>query len=70
MLFKSRFHEAIRSGAVTLTIRSWKSPRVKPGGRYRFGVRDVLEVDSIEQVPLGTIGPADAGVGGLNRFCD
>ncbi|MCH8019514.1 hypothetical protein IH785_06615, partial [candidate division KSB1 bacterium] len=37
MLFKTKFHEGIRNGSITLTFRAWKSARAKVGKQYRFG---------------------------------
>lgn len=60
MLFKRRFHDGIRDGSLTLTFRFWRHARVRPGGRYRFGAGEVLEVDSVEAVELGSIGDREA----------
>jgi biotin operon repressor len=60
LLFKSRFHPALRDGSITLTFRSWKRPQARAGGRYRFGPDDVLVVDSIARVRAGSISDADA----------
>lgn len=55
ILFEKRFHEGLTSGAITLTFRSWKMPRVKPGQRYRCHPIGVLEVDEVGVVKVGTI---------------
>jgi len=60
LLFKSRFHPALRDGSITLTFRSWKRPQARPGGRYRFGPNDVLVVNSVTRVRAGSISDADA----------
>lgn len=54
------FHEGLKSGAVTLTFRSWEKPHVKPGGRYRCHPIGVLEVDAIGRVRAGKISEKDA----------
>lgn len=46
------------AGEITLSIRLWKRPKVKRGGRYRVGPGEI-EVDAIELVPFATITPAD-----------
>jgi hypothetical protein len=55
ILFQKRFHEGIVRGDVTLTFRAWKTPRVKPGGRYRCHPIGVLEVDEVDTVRLGAV---------------
>jgi hypothetical protein len=50
MLFRSRFHEPIKRGAITTTFRRWKSPRVRAGGRYRLDGEFVLNVTVIGEV--------------------
>jgi hypothetical protein len=60
ILFEKRFHEGIVSGRTTLTFRAWKTPRVKPGGRYRCHPIGVLEVDEVLVVKVGAISEADA----------
>lgn len=70
MLFKTRFHAGIRDGTVTLTFRSWQRPRVLPGRRYRFDGRGVIEVESIEEVPLTAIGESDARRSGFDGVAE
>lgn len=65
ILFEKRFHEGIVAGATTLTFRSWKTPRVKPGGRYRCHPIGVLEVDEVSVVKVGSISEADAKSAGF-----
>ncbi len=60
MLFKYRFHPALRDGSISLTFRNWKRPQARAGGRYRFGPDDVLVVDSVARVRAGTISDAEA----------
>ena len=60
MLFKYRFHPALRDGSITLTFRVWKKPQARAGGRYRFGPDDVLVADAVTQVRAGAISDADA----------
>ena len=59
MMFGKRSHEAIATRALTMTFRLWTRPKVKVGGQYREGAA-VIEVDSIELVPFGSISLADA----------
>lgn len=52
------------AGDLTLSFRLWKRPKVKVGGRYPVGPA-VIEVDSIELVPFGTITAED-----VQRACE
>jgi hypothetical protein len=60
LLFQKRFHAGLVDGSVTITFRSWASPRVRAGGRYRCHPIGVLEVDRVERVRLGAISEEDA----------
>ena len=51
MLFMKHLREGIRRGRIRCTIRVWKHPRVKVGGRYRMDDGHIV-VDSI--VPIST----------------
>jgi uncharacterized protein YqfB (UPF0267 family) len=72
VLFPVRFHAGILSGAIAVTYRTWSSPHVKPGGRYRFGLRhqtnDYLVVDSIETVTLSSLRESHARSAGFNTL--
>ena len=48
MLFRARFHEPIRRGEVTLTVRRWKRPQAKAGGIYRLPAGDAIEVTATD----------------------
>jgi ASCH domain len=48
----------VLAGDITLSVRLWQRPRVKPGGRYRVGFGEI-EVDAIELVPFAAITTAD-----------
>ena len=58
MEFSKELRDDIAAGDITLTIRLWRRPQVKVGGRYRVGLVDI-EVDRIEQVPFASITAAD-----------
>jgi len=57
MLFQSRFHERIRNGEITCTVRIWLRPRVKVGGRYALGAGAIV-VDRIREGSFDDITPA------------
>ena len=71
MLIKSQFHEGIRNGSITVTFRNWKTARVKVGRQYRFGLNDLLKVDSLDLVAVSSINEKeaiDAGFAGVSEL--
>lgn len=54
MVFTKRLREGVRRGFITCSIRIWKHPHVKAGGRYRMDDGEIV-VDSVEQISLGDI---------------
>ncbi len=36
MVFTKRLRDGVRCGVITCSVRIWKSPHVKVGGRYRM----------------------------------
>jgi hypothetical protein len=58
MDFSRELRNDVLAGDITLSVRLWKRPRVKPGGRYRVGLGEI-EVDAIELVPFAAITGAD-----------
>lgn len=66
LLFQKRFHEGLVSGAVTLTLRRWKKPHVRVGGRYRCHPIGVLEVDAVDRLRLAEVGEDDARRAGFD----
>jgi hypothetical protein len=58
MDFSRELRNDVPAGDITLSVRLWKRPRVKPGGRYRVGLGEI-EVDAIELVPFAAITRAD-----------
>ncbi len=65
LLFQSRFHEGLVSGAITHTFRLWPKARVKPGARYRCHPIGVLVVDSVERVRVDQITDCEAQQAGF-----
>jgi hypothetical protein len=51
MVFTKRLREGVRRGFITCSIRIWKRPHVKVGGRYRMDEGEIL-IDSIELISL------------------
>jgi hypothetical protein len=56
--FSRELRDDVRSGAITVSFRLWRQPKVKPGGRYPVGDADI-EVDSVELVPFSSIDAGD-----------
>jgi hypothetical protein len=56
--FSRELRNDVLAGDITLSVRLWKQPRVKEGGRYRVGPGEI-EVDAIELVPFAAITAKD-----------
>jgi hypothetical protein len=56
--FSRELRDDVLAGDITLSVRLWKRPQVKEGGRYRVGPGEI-EVDAIELVPFAAITEAD-----------
>lgn len=54
MVFTKRLREGVRRGFITCSIRIWKRPHVKVGGRYRMDEGEIL-IDSIEHISLNDV---------------
>ena len=59
MQFSQDLREKVAVGDVTLSIRLWRRPKVRVGGRYPVAGA-TIEVTSIELVPFSSISVADA----------
>ena len=56
--FSRELRDDVLGGDITLSVRLWKRPQVKEGGRYRVGP-GLIEIDAVELVPFGAITEAD-----------
>jgi hypothetical protein len=54
MEFRRELRSDVLAGDITLSVRRWKRPRVKRGGRYRVSPGEI-EVDTIELVPFAAV---------------
>jgi hypothetical protein len=61
--FSPELRNDVLAGDITVSVRLWKRPRVKPGGRYRVDLGEI-EVDAIELVPFSAITAKDVGRAG------
>ena len=58
MQFSRELRNDVLAGDITLSVRLWQRPQVKPGGRYRVGLGEI-EVESIELVPFAAVSGDD-----------
>jgi hypothetical protein len=58
MEFSRELRDSVLAGDITVSVRLWKRPQVKEGGRYRVGP-GLIEIDAIELVPFAAITEAD-----------
>ncbi len=58
MEFSRELRDDVLAGDITLSVRLWKRPRVKPGGRYRVGPGEI-EVDAVDLVPFAAVTDED-----------
>ena len=56
--FSRELRNDVLGGDITLSIRLWKQPRVKRGGRYRVGLGEI-EIDEIELIPFAAVTAKD-----------
>jgi hypothetical protein len=56
--FSRELRNDVLAGDITLSVRLWKRPQVKQGGRYRVGPGEI-EVDAIELVPFAAVTAKD-----------
>jgi hypothetical protein len=54
MLFTKRLRDGVRRGRIRCSVRIWKTPRVKVGGRYAMDDGSIV-VDSITPIELSDI---------------
>jgi hypothetical protein len=58
MEFSPDLRDEVIAGGITVSVRLWRRPRVRAGGRYAVGPAQ-LEVDSVELVPFSEISAED-----------
>ena len=57
-MFSPDLRDGVASGEITVSIRLWARPKVKPRGRYATaGV--VIEIDSVELLPFSAVTRSD-----------
>ena len=58
MEFSRELRNDVLAGDITVSIRLWKRPQVRQGGRYRVAPGEI-EVDAIELVPFAAVTAED-----------
>ena len=69
MVFTKRLRAPIMAGEVTCSVRIWRTPRVKVGGRYRLGP-GTIEVTSVREIEFSDITPSLARRSGFAGVVD
>ena len=69
MTFTKRLREPVMRGEITCSVRIWRRPHVKVGGRYRLGP-GAIEVTRLRRIELGDITPAFARQSGFAGVVD
>lgn len=69
MQFSKRLRKPIKSGQITSSVRIWKSPRVRVGGRYRLD-EGWIEVDGLHEISLSDVTPTLAKETGFTGVVD
>ena len=69
MQFTRKLREPIINGDITTSIRIWKKPHVKAGGRYKLGGGHI-EVTSIREIGMHDITEKIARESGFDGMVD
>jgi hypothetical protein len=69
MGFTKRLHAPIMAGEVTCSVRIWRRPHVKVGGRYRLGP-GAVEVTRLREIDLADVTPDLARRSGVAGVVD
>lgn len=69
MTFTKRLRDGVRRGEITVSVRIWRSPRVRVGNRYPME-EGHIEIDSIELIGFPDITPELARQSGFLGVLD
>ncbi|HEY7851465.1 MAG TPA: hypothetical protein VIB82_00720 [Caulobacteraceae bacterium] len=69
MTFTKRLRAPIVAGEITCSVRIWRRPRVRVGGRYRLG-SGAVEVTALRRIEFADITPAMARRSGFAGVVD
>jgi hypothetical protein len=67
--FSPELRDRVTAGEITVSIRLWRTPKVKVGGRYPHQ-EVVLEVDAVELMPFGALTDDDLARSGERSLDD
>jgi len=70
LFFKSNFHQAIRDGTKRTTIRRWRRPMVRAGGRAFVPGLGWLQITTVDIIELASLGDEDARTDGFANARD
>jgi hypothetical protein len=72
MQFSKDLRARVQSGAITTSVRIWKQPRVKVGGRYSLppGEIEVVAMEAIPRVELDDDIARDSGFPDLGSLLE
>ncbi len=65
MQFTKPFKEKVRAGEVTCSIRSWRRPQARVGGRYNLHPEGAIEVTAVTQLPLSRVSATSVRASGF-----
>jgi hypothetical protein len=57
-MFSPELRDGVANGDITVSVRLWRRPKVKVGGRYATA-EILIEIDSIELLPFSAVTAAD-----------
>lgn len=63
MRFSPELREGVAGGDITVSIRLWRRPKVRAGGRYASD-GFVVEIDSMEVLPFSALTAEDVALSG------
>ena len=69
MQFTKKLRPGVKRGDITTSIRIWKSPRVKAGGRYRMAEGSII-VTSIREIAWDDVSESMARDSGFRGLVD
>lgn len=69
MMFAKRLRDGVVRGEITCSVRVWRSPRVKVGGRYPVG-EGAIHVTGVREISFSGITPDLARRSGFNGVVD
>jgi hypothetical protein len=68
-MFTERLRAGVMAGEITCSVRIWRRPHVKIGGRYRLGA-GAIEVTRLSEISFDDITPQLARRSGFSGVAD